>query len=138
MEEVKKNWRPFWSYKYTPEELLKEAMEYFAYCDKTKMLNWYGKEVWKPKTLTWLAKWLWVDKSYISDKLNNDSYSGMIKYIRNQVENDIEEKAMLWVYNPTVANKNLRANFGRRDRIETESKTIIISNDEQDILNQIL
>lgn len=117
----KKLWRPFWSYKYTPEELLKEAMEYFDYCDKNTILNWYWKEVWKPKTLTWLAKWLWVAKDYISEKLKEENYSEMIKYIRNQVENDIEEKAMLWIYNSAIASKNLSANFDWKDKSEVDN-----------------
>ena len=121
MEEVKKAWRPFWTYKYTPEEILAESMKYFEYCDSQKVVNWYGKEVWKPKTLTWLAKWLWVAKDYISEKLKDPNYSEMIKYIRNEVENDIEEKAMLWVYNSTIASKNLSANFDWKDKSEVDN-----------------
>lgn len=114
-------WRPFWTYKYSPEEILDEAMKYFKHCDDTKVMNWYWKEVWKPKTLTWLAKWLWVAKDYISEKLKDESYSEMIKYIRSVVENDIEEKAMLWVYNSTIASKNLSANFNWVDKSEVKS-----------------
>lgn len=121
MQEVKKWGRPFGTYKYTPEELLEEAMKYFEHCDEEKVENAYWKMVWKPKTLTWLAKWLWVAKDYISEKLKDEKYSEMIKYIRNQVENDIEEKAMLWVYNPTIAAKNLSANFNWKDKSEVDS-----------------
>jgi hypothetical protein len=46
----------------------------------------------------------------------------MIKYIRWVVENDIEEKAMLWVYNPTIASKNLSANFDWKEKSEVDNK----------------
>lgn len=115
--------RPFWTYKYTPKEMLDESMEYFKMCEWTKVINWYGKEIQKPKTLTWLASWLWVDKWYISEKLKDSNYSEMIKYIRNQVENDIEEWAMIWAYNATVSVKNLSANFDWKDKSELDQKT---------------
>jgi len=113
--------RPFWTYKYTPEEILKDSMEYFAYCEKTKVINGYWKEIQKPKTLTWLASWLWVAKDYISEKLKDPNYSEMIKYIRNQVEQDIEEWAMIWAYNATIASKNLSANFDWKDKSEVDN-----------------
>jgi hypothetical protein len=122
MEEKNKVWRPFGSYKYTPEELYKEAMAYFDYCDNELVENAYWKKVWKPKTLTWLAKWLWVAKDYISEQLKREDFSEMIKYIRWVVENDIEEKAMLWVYNPTIASKNLSANFDWKDKSEVKQE----------------
>ena len=121
MAENKNLWRPFWSYKYTPEEILEESMKYFKYCEETKVLNSYGKYVSKPKTLTWLAKWLWVAKDYISEKAKDENYSEMIKYIRNEVENDIEEWAMIWIYNPTIASKNLSANFNWKDKSEVDN-----------------
>lgn len=122
-KEVEKNkwWRPYWTYKYSVEELYKEAMLYFDYCDRELVENAYWKKVWKPKTLTWLAKWLWVAKDYISEKLKDESFSEMIKYIRWVVENDIEEKAMLWVYNPTIASKNLSANFDWKEKSEIKT-----------------
>lgn len=113
--------RPFWTYKYTPEELLEESMKYFKYCETTKVINWYWKEIQKPKTLTWLASWLWTGKNYISDLLKNPDYTGMIQYIRNQVEQDIEEWAMIWAYNATIASKNLSANFNWVDKSETKT-----------------
>ena len=129
-------WRPFWTSYFSPDELFEEAMKYFQHCDDTKVMNWYWKEVWKPKTLTWLAKWLWVAKDYISEKLKDESYSEMIKYIRSVVENDIEEKAMLWVYNSTIASKNLSANFNWVDKSQVDnnhSGSLSINNILQDI-----
>lgn len=115
-------WRPFWTSYYSPEELYEEAMKYFKYCDDTLIENSYGKKVKTPKTISGLGKWLWVSKNYISSKAKEDGYSGMIEYIRWIVENDIELNAMLWFYNPTIASKNLSANFDWRDKTEVENK----------------
>lgn len=112
--------RPFWTYKYTPEEILKESMEYFSHCENTKVINGYWKEIQKPKTLTWLASWLWVAKDYISEKLKDPNYSETIKGIRMNVENDIEEWILTWVYNSTSWIFNLKNNFGWVDKTEVD------------------
>lgn len=114
--------RPFWTYKYTPEELLKEAKEYFAYCDNpdNAIKNQYNAVIRKPKSIAWLASWLWVAKSYLSNKSKEPDYSEMIEYIRQEIENDIAEWAMVWLYNSTIAVKNLSANFDWKDKSEVD------------------
>lgn len=121
--EEKKNWRPYWSYKYSPEELLRESIEYFTNCDNTKVINGYWKEITKPKTMTWLALWLWVAKDYVIEKIKDPTYSEMIKYIRGNIENDLEEWAMTGKYNPAIVAKNLWANFWWVDKQEIDQKT---------------
>jgi len=54
----------------------------------------------------------------------------MIQYIRNEIENDIEINAMLWFYNPTIASKNLSANFNWVEKSEVLQTTKIVSEDE--------
>lgn len=120
MEEKNKWGRPFGTSYYSPEELYEEAMKYFKYCDETLIENSYGKKVKTPKTISWLAKWLWVSKNYLSNKAKEEGYLGMMEYIRWVVENDIELNAMLWFYNPTIASKNLSANFNWKDKSEVD------------------
>ncbi len=108
--------------KYTADELQAKADEYFNYCNTNQVETSYGKKISKPKTLSWLCMWLWVSKDYISEKLKDEGFSEMIKNIRMEVENDIEEKAMLWFYNQTIASKNLSANFDWKDKTETDTK----------------
>ena len=129
MEEKKKNNSPNQSenvggrpQKYTPDELYQKSQEYFKHCNDTIVETSYWKKINIPKTLSWLCLWLKVSKDYISEKLKDESFSEMIKYIRWVVENDIEEKAMLWVYNPTIASKNLSANFDWKEKSEVDNK----------------
>lgn len=114
-------WRPYWTWAYQPEELLEEAMKYFKHCEETLIENSYWKKIPRPKTISWLAKWLWVGKNYLRKKLNEKSFEGMLDYIYTNTENDIEEWAMLWFYNPTIAAKNLSANFDWREKSEIDN-----------------
>ena len=115
-------WRPE---KYSPEELLIKSEEYFSHCNKTKVINWYGKEIIKSKSLTWLCLWLKVSKDYISEKLKDERFSEIIKKIRLEVENDIEEWAMIWKYNPTISALNLSSNFNWKPKSEVENSWIV-------------
>jgi hypothetical protein len=112
--------RPFWTYKYTPEEMLEESTAYFLNCDKTTIDKWMGAKVQKPKTLSWLCLWLWVSKDYISEKAKDPNYSETIKGIRMNVENDIEEWILTWMYNATSWIFNLKNNFNWVDKTEVD------------------
>lgn len=115
-------WRPFWTYLYPPEELLEESKRYFDYCDDlNNSIDVNGRKVKKPKSIAWLASWLWVAKSYISNKSKEPTYSEMIEYIRQEIEEDVAQWAMVWMYNPTVAVKNLSANFDWKDKSEIDN-----------------
>lgn len=133
-------WRPFGTSYYSPEELYEEAMKYFNKCDETIIENSYGKEITIPKTMSWLAKWLWVSKNYLSNKAKEDGYLGMMEYIRWIVENDIEEKALIWFYNPTIAAKNLSANFDWKEKSEVDNniKWKLEVNSTKDLTNDEL
>lgn len=115
--------RPFWTYKYTPEEMLKESMKYFTNCDNTIIDKWMGWKINKPKTLSWLCLWLWVSKDYISEKAKDVNYSETIKEIRMNVENNIEEWILMWTYNATSGIFNLKNNFNWVDKQEIDQKT---------------
>lgn len=115
--------RPFWTYKYTPEQMLEEATKYFDNCDKSVIDKWMWGKIQKPKTLSWLCLWLWVSKDYISEKAKDVNYSETIKEIRMNVENNIEEWILTWVYNATSWIFNLKNNFDWKDKSEIEQKT---------------
>lgn len=112
--------RPFWTYEYTPEELLVEAQAYFTHCEKEFIENAQGKLITHPKTLSWLRKWLRVGINYINQKVKEKSYSWIIQTIYDEVEEDVQLKASLGFTNPTIAVRNLSANFNWRDKTETE------------------
>lgn len=113
-------WRPL---KYEPEELYNEAKEYFDFCDNedNRYDKWIAGKVRKPKTLSWLCLWLWVAKDYISEKVKDEKFSETIKLIRLQVENDIEEWTLQWVYHATSWIFNLKNNFDRNDKTQVDS-----------------
>ena len=132
-------WRPFGSYAYTPEELLKESKEYFLYCDNMdNAIDVDGRKRKIPKSIAWLASWLWVAKSYLSNKSKEVNYSEMIEYIRQEIEEDVSKGAMVWMYNPTIAAKNLAANFDWKDKTEIEQKTEVTINNLSDATNDEL
>lgn len=113
--------RPIWSYEYTPDELLKEAQEYFNHCDKEYIENSQGKLITYPKTLSGLRKWLRVGINYINQKAKEPSFSWIIQQIYDEIEEDVQLKASMWFTNPTIAVRNLSANFNWKDKIETEN-----------------
>jgi len=113
-------WRPE---KYSPKQLEEEASKYFDHCENTMVTNNYGKEIAKPKTISWLCVWLKVDKDYIADKMIHENFSRIVKNIRMEIENDIEEWAMTGKYNPTVSTLNLSSNFNWKAKSEVDSNT---------------
>lgn len=137
MEEKNKWWRPL---KYTPEELQDKANEYFKYCEATLVETSYWKKIPLPKTLSWLCKWLKVSKDYISEKIKDEQFSEITKLIKIEVENDIELNAMLWFLNPTIANRNLSANFDWKDKseIDTNISWELKTTTSVDKLNELL
>ena len=59
---------------------------------------------------------------------------GMLDWAYWNMENDLEEWAMIWKYNPTIVAKNLWANFGWVDKSATEhSGNLNIGNILQEI-----
>lgn len=119
MEEKNKWWRPL---KYTPEELYEKAQEYFKHCNETILETSFWKKITKPKTLSWLCLWLKVSKDYISEKIKSEEFSEITKIIKLEVENDLELSAMLWFINPTIASKNLSANFDWKEKTEVKQE----------------
>ena len=101
--------------------MLEETMKYFKHCETTIIENSYWKKISKPKTISWLAKWLWVGKNYLREKLKNESFSGMLDYVYTNIENEIEVNALLGLINPTIASKNLSANFDWKDKTEQDT-----------------
>ena len=68
-----------------------------------------------------MCKWLKVSKDYISEKIKDEKFSEITKLIKIEVENDIELNAMLWFLNPTIASRNLSANFDWKEKTEVDN-----------------
>lgn len=111
-------WRPE---KYKPEELEKKFDEYIEKCKEEKIDRWIAGKIDKPLTLSGFCIFIWVSKDYISEKAKNPKFSETIKKIRLIIENDVEEKALIWVYTPTASSFNLKNNFGWKEKIENET-----------------
>lgn len=106
--------------KYTPSQLRDKFYEYLAFCKKTTINRWIAGITNKPLTITWFCLFAWVNKDFLSEKSKDPIFSGTVKEIRTTIENDVEEKALLWVYSPTASSFNLKHNFGWQDKNYTE------------------
>jgi len=115
---MKDFWRPNI---YTPEELKEKADEFFDLCEKTIIDKWIAWKIKRPKTFSWINLYLWVSKNYFSEKKKDKDYLGTIEYIRNTIENDVEEKALIWVYSPWASSFNLKNNFDWKEKSEVKT-----------------
>lgn len=120
-KEINLWWRPYWTWKYTPEELKEKFEEYVKLNEEDLVENLYWKMVKAPLLLTGFAIWLWVGKNYISEKENVESFKGVIKYIKSVIENDVARMWIMWVYNPTLTSKFLAANCWWVEKREIEN-----------------
>ena len=64
-----------------------------------------------------------VGKNYFNQKKKEPLFSGIIEQIYDEIENDVEFKASLGFTNPTIASRNLSANFDWKDKAEVEQTT---------------
>lgn len=119
---VKKNYKKNNVWKpplYTPKELKAKADEYFKYCQSVIINRWINWKIHKPFTISWFNLFAWISKNYLSEVAKKDEYLGTVEYIRNFIENDVEEKALIWVYSPSASSFNLKNNFGWSEKTET-------------------
>ena len=130
-------WRPE---DYSPEELLDKANKYFEMCEDTVIKRWINWIIKKPKTISWFNLYIKVNKNYLSKKWKDDRFSGTVEYIRTSIENDVEEKALTWVYSPSASQFNLKNNFWWKDKIEVDNniKKYITTKEENELLDEIL
>ena len=120
LQEFSKWWRPEL---YTPEELWNEANKYFKHCMEEIIDRGSNGKTHKPLTVSWLNLWLWVSKNYLSEKAKHEGFLGTVEYIRSFIENDVEEKALIWVYSPSASSFNLKNNFWWREKQEVDQTT---------------
>ena len=110
-----------YSMAYTPEELFEKAQEFFEICDATIIDKGIAWKIKRPKTFSWLNLFLWVGKNYLSEKKKEEDFSGTVEYIRNTIENDVEEKALMGVYSPWASSFNLKNNFNWKEKSEVKT-----------------
>lgn len=121
-EETKRVWRPYNTRDYSVEEIIKEFDEFKEYCSKTIITNQYWNKIPKPLSVAWFCSWLGKGKNYIWDLARDDNYKGAILYLKTCMEEQIWDLAMAWVYNPTIASKNLSANFDWKEKSEVKQE----------------
>jgi hypothetical protein len=105
----------------TAEELFEAAEEFFALCDATIINKGIAWKISRPKTLSWLNLALWVGKNYLQQLKEKKDFSGTVDYIRNVIENDVEEKALTWLYSPSASSFNLKNNFNWIEKSEIKT-----------------
>ena len=135
---TKKNnrWRPK---KYTAMEFAEKFVEYLSFCKETIINRWIAWITTKPLTISWFCLFAWVSREYLSEKSKNPEFSDTIKEIRMMIENDVEEKALLWIYSPTASSFNLKNNFGWKEKNETELiGNIVLEWEDEKIYKKIL
>lgn len=106
--------------KYTPEELMEKANEYFEFCDQNKWMKYdvikSGPDVGKvieipltiPYTLEGLAVYLGLDFCFFRDnKKGHGEYSAVIKKIYEIIENHQLTGASVGVFNHQIIARKL-------------------------------
>lgn len=120
MEELKNLWWRPPKYK-TPKKLWEKFIEYVEKCENTIISRWINWIYTKPLTISGFCIFAWVSRDYLSEKEKLEEFSDTVRAIRQVIENDVEEKSLLWVYSPTISSFNLKYNFGWKDKIENET-----------------
>lgn len=119
-QDKNKWWRPYNTREYSVEELIEEFDGFRNHCNDAKIKNQYWQNIPKPLWVAWFCSWLGKGKNYINQLAQDESYKGAILYMKTCMEEQIWDLAMAWVYNPTIASKNLSANFDWKDKTEVD------------------
>ena len=77
----------------------------------------------KPPTIAGLAYYLGIDRNTLYNYSAKDEFFSTIKRAKAKVEEDIENWILTNKYNPAAWIFNLKNNFWRKDKIETENNT---------------
>lgn len=114
------------------EELEEKIEKFYDWCEERE----------RPLTLSRLAVFLDVDRRTLVNYAEKDQYFPTIKKVRERIQADMEERAMVGASNATFSIFSLKNNYGWKDKIETENvntnKNIDVSNLSNEQLNKIL
>ena len=110
--------------RFTPDELYEKAEEYFKKCDDTIVST--DNKTWlvtrKPKTITGLCLYLGIHKDYILELKDRPEFLYVTKFIRQTVENYLEENMLSGSTVSSTSIFSLKNHFGWVDKQEVESK----------------
>ncbi len=124
----------------TPEELWNKSMEYFEYCLSKKIDRGIQGKIHKPFTISGLNLWLEVGKNYLREKLKDKEYEGTVSTILNIIENDTEDKGLIWVYWSSMVAFNLWHNFwwsSKHEVKKTDEFTWAMSDESQKLIDEL-
>lgn len=102
------------------EEVQKIIDEYFALCDEKN----------KPYTMSGLANALNMDRRSLLNYSKDDEFFLTIKKARAEIEQQLEENALLGKANSTFTIFNLKNNYGWKDAIEVKDNNELSKLDE--------
>lgn len=104
------------------EDMQKDIDEYFKLCDKKD----------KPYTMSGLANALNMSRQSLINYSKDSEFFDTIKKARSEVEQQLEENALMGKANSTFTIFNLKNNYGWRDTVEVKN------DNELDKLDQLL
>lgn len=114
----------------TPEELQKKIDDYFESCyeyvevskgkGRNKTTEVVRKKV-KPFTVGGMAAFLGCDRDTLLNYEDREAFFGTIKRAKQKIEADVEEGALMGLYNAPAAIFNLKNNFGWKDKQEIDT-----------------
>jgi hypothetical protein len=96
----------------SPEKLQELIDAYFKECDETNQIY----------TVVGLAMALDTDRQTLINYTNREEYFDTIKKAKQKIENQMVNRALTGVYNPTVSIFLMKNNFGYVDKTEQEVK----------------
>lgn len=102
------------------EEVQKIIDAYFSLCDKKQ----------KPYTMSGLANALDMSRQSLINYSKDEEFFDTIKKARLQVEQQLEENALMGKANATFTIFNLKNNYGWRDTVEVKNDNEISKLDE--------
>ena len=104
----------------TKEEVQKIIDEYFSLCDEKE----------KPYTMSGLANALNMSRQSLINYSKDEEFFDTIKKARSEVEQQLEENALMGKANSTFTIFNLKNNYGWRDQVEVTNNNELSKLDE--------
>ena len=104
----------------TKEEIQKIIDEYFSLCDEKE----------KPYTMSGLANALNMSRQSLINYSKDEEFFDTIKKARAEVEQQLEENALMGKANSTFTIFNLINNYGWRDTVEVKNDNELSKLDE--------